>query len=239
MKQLIFLLLLSIFTHLSASSLLLQSVTDDSTTAKLKAPQIDIGVTGLVVKNLSPAHRVIVSTAQVTEYNQSSSEATVTLGEFTALKQDSLPKISYLPSAGDELVLAVNYDRAILIAPSYAIYSEITTNIEQTTWLHPDLFASQLSYEGHPTPLKSDFKNFCDRYVVGLVYLYLKDTLYTIDCRSMVVLHSTKVEMEYTDTDLPFFHRTGEIEADWFGEGSSRIDNYDTYYIDMIREASQ
>ena len=56
---------------------------------------------------------------------------------------------------GDTALLAFGYSRAFLIAPSEEIYHKITEATQSVQWIHPDIFASMLSFSGHPSPQKN------------------------------------------------------------------------------------
>jgi len=226
--------LILIHTALTAQQLILKSVSDDYTTATAITPKIERGITAFIIKHYSPAYSAIVARAVVLDYNDTTNISTLALSPFDTLQQDSLPKIVDRAESSDELLLAPDYMRAMLIAPNYDIYNKITSNITDTYWVHPDLLATYLSYQSHSTPELSDFKELCEKYVIGLLYIYLSDTLYTLDCHTFTTLHTTKVGASYTDTDLPFFHRIGKIDEGLFSFGGSGLKEYEPYYKSLI-----
>jgi len=108
---------------------------------------------------------------------------------------DSLPTGKYTAEVGDTVELAFAYNRALLIAPSEEIYHRITQSV-QTQWIHPDLFATILSYTGHPSPLKSDFYKMSDATSTGLLFIYLDKHVYTLDMKSFKILSISNAPLE-------------------------------------------
>jgi len=83
---------------------------------------------------------------------------------------------------GDSVELAFGYSRSLLIAPNEKIYYKIAKSVK-TQWIHPDLFATILSFRGHPTPTKEDFEAMADASSVGLLFIYLNQKVYTLDIK--------------------------------------------------------
>lgn len=101
-------------------------------------------------------------------------------------------------------------------------------------WIHPDIFATILSFNGHPTPLKSDFVQMSKMVSVGLLFVYLDKKVYTLDCRSFKILNITDAPLEQSETKLPFYSRVEKIDANWFGEGSSDMKEYAPHYYELM-----
>ena len=208
--------------------------------ATIAIDNIDVGMSGFIVKQIDENHSAIINSAVVTKFDKNTTTATLKLGEYTELSQDYLPKGKWQANKDDKAVLAVGYSRAMLIAPSENVYYRITRALPSLEWLHPDIFASMLSAHGHPTPLKEDFEQTCERMSVGLLYFYIKPNLFTLDCKSMKLLQITPAPLDVEKLKLPFYSRVEKINANWFGEGSSRLKAYDPYYYEfLIKNNSQ
>ena len=200
-------LLLFIAMELMASVIKSPIVTVDNekNIATIKVDYIDIGVSGFVVHNITPEHSTIMKNATVIGYDKEKKIATVKMSRFDSLKNNALPFSKYKPAVGDMVELAFGYSRALLIAPSEAIYHEVSKNVK-IQWVHPDLFATVLSFAGHPTPLKEDFTNFSNAADVGLLFLYLDKKVYTIDIKSFKILNITDAPMEQKTEKTPFYY---------------------------------
>lgn len=212
----------------------LLSVDGEDATVKIK--MTNKGVSGFVVRHFTKDNHAILANAVVAGYDKESGIAHLKLSEYTGLRQTSLPSGRWSPEVGDEAVLGFAYSRALLIAPTDEIYHSITSRIPSLEWTHPDIFATFLSYRGHPTPLKEDINDFCTLNSAGLLYIYLQESLFTMDCKSLTLLQITPAQMDRGEEKLPFYYRFETINAAWFGEGSDHLESYDPYYFRLIAE---
>jgi len=211
----------------------LLSVDNESKTATVKLKKVDVGVSGYLVHTIVQNHTSILWNATVIEYDKESKIATLQLTPFDALRNNSLPSGKWDIVEGDKVELAFGYSRALLIAPSEEIYHQITKSV-QVQWVHSDLFATILSYRGHPTPLKEDFAAMNIATSVGLLFIYLDKKLYTIDIRSFVILNISDAPLVQDTVQLPFYSRVEHIEANWWGEGSDELTDYESYYYGLL-----
>ncbi|WP_345992582.1 plasminogen-binding N-terminal domain-containing protein [Sulfurimonas sp. HSL-1716] len=227
-------LFLSLFFVGFANSMSQPIISVDGDKATIKIDNIDVGMSGFVVKHLNKEHSIILKNAVVSGFDKKTKIATLKLSDYDALKQNSLPSGKWKVSVGDEVVLAFGYSRALLIAPNEEIYHRITKALPTLEWVHPDLFATVLSFNGHPTPLKEDFNNMCSISSAGLLYFYIHENLFTLDCKSMTILQITKAPLKQESLQLPFYSRVEQINANWFGSGSSKLKAYDPYYYELL-----
>lgn len=200
----------------------------------LNIPTTQIGISGLIIRHFNDSHSAIIANAVVTGYDEASQRAHLKFSPYDGLKQNSLPSGIWSPQQGDEAVLAPHYSRALLIAPTDGIYHEMTSRLGSLQWVHPDEYAAYLSVQGHPTPTKNDFSEFCTATSAGLLYLYAKESLFTLDCRTMALLQITPAPLQREETKLPFYSRVAEIRAGWWGEGSEPLEAYDPYYLELM-----
>lgn len=214
----------------------LQSVSADGNTGTITTARVEPGVSGFVVRHFSPEHSAIIANAVVNAYDEDTGKLTVSLSPYTGLRQNSLPKGEWYPRPDDEVILAFAYDRGVLIAPDRAIYLQLTKRLSTVEWMHVDTLATFLSYKGHPTPLKEDLSEFCTVATAGLLFLYLHDSLFTIDCQSFALLQISPAALEYDHADLPFYTRVPEIDANWFGAGSDELEAYEPHYFELMVE---
>ena len=216
--------------------LTLQSVSKDESSGTIQTARVEPGVSGFVIRRFNDAHSAIIANAVSTAYDDASGTLTVALSPYTGLRQNALPKGTWTPRAGDDVVLAFAYSRGVLVAPTRDVYFQLTDRIKSVDWMHPDALATFLSFRGHPTPLQQDLSDFCTVATTGLLFIYLDDSLFTLDCQSMSVLQISKADFAYKDPQLPFYSRVEEIDANWFGEGSSPLEAYAPYYLELMVE---
>ena len=212
------------------------SVDNVNNVVTVKVNKIDIGVSGFVVRRLSQRTSSILKSLEVIAYNEQTGIATLKMQKFESLEQNSLPTGKWEVEVGDIAILAYGYTRALLIAPNEEIYYRITKATKQVHWLHPDVFTTILSFNGHPTPLKSDFSAMSNATSVGLIFFYLQQKLFTVDAQSMKIINISDAALNQKEVKLPFYSRINEIDADWFGEGSDELESYEPYYCKLLHE---
>ena len=195
-------------------------------------PQAQVGMYGVIVHWFDKTHSTALSWIEVKSIEGNTS--TLSMVPIHALEQSALPSGRWEPHVGDEVVLGYNYHRALLIAPNLSVYKKVTDFHPERTWVHPDIFAAVLSSHGHPTPLKEDFSYACRANNIGLVYFVLDDSIITVDCQSFKILQSKSTTIKTEKIQLPFYSRITHIEANWFGEGSSELEEYAPYYIRLL-----
>jgi len=188
-----------------------------------------IGSSGIVIHHFDKNHATIVAAAKLISKNE------IEFKIFSALKQEALPTPNIKPKVGDEVILNYLYDRGLIISPNFSTYKEIKNLHKDIEWIHPDLFAAELSKNKNPTPTKKDFKKFCEDYSVGILYFAIKNRGYFVDCYSFNKLSSEKIINNDKDIQTPFYSRVKEIETNWFNfYGNDKITNYNKYYKNLL-----
>ncbi|OHE01654.1 MAG: hypothetical protein A2W82_09025 [Sulfurimonas sp. RIFCSPLOWO2_12_36_12] len=237
MKQvfLFFIIALELFGNVVKSPVI--GINEDATEVTIKVEKIDVGVSGFIVHEIADGHTTILKNAVVTSYDEGSKIAKVQISRYNALASSALPDGKWEVKVGDTAVLAFGYTRGILIAPNEEIYYKITKN-SKLQWVHPDIFATVLSFNGHPTPLRSDFTQMSIDSSVGLVFIFLDNRVYTLDAKSFKILAITDAKVEQKEVSLPFYTRVPEIDAAWWGEGSDELEEYEPHYYELIIKAN-
>jgi hypothetical protein len=225
-------LLSSVYGSVLKSTVL--SVDHEENVATIKIDKIDVGMSGFVVHKLDKDHSTIAKSVVVESF--SDGVAVLKLDDFTELKNTALPSGKWLVQEGDTVIMAFGYSRALLVAPNSEIYNRITKSARDLQWLHPDIFATILSINGHPTPLKEDFEHMASSSYIGLIFIYLDGNLYTLDAKTFKVLNTSEVSLEQKGEMLPFYSRVEEIDANWFGEGSDELEDYEPHYYELLIE---
>lgn len=232
-------IILTILLVLNLSALVIKapllSVDNKTGIATIEVKKVDIGVSGFLVHKISPNHSSILNNVTVVKYDKASKIATLKLSEFNALRNNSLPSGKWKATVGDSVELAFGYSRALLIAPSEEIYHQITKAVK-VQWVHADIFATILSYRGHPTPLKADFEAMNNATSTGLLFVYLDQKLYTVDMKSFKILSISDAPLKQDSVQLPFYSRVEHIEANWWGEGSDELKDYEPHYYELLVE---
>jgi len=200
----------------------------------IEAPELKVGMSGFVVRHFDATYSSIIANARVTQTNPASNRALVEFSRYDGLRQNSLPSGTWTPKAHDEVVIAYDYARALLIAPNDDTYTALIASIPNVEWIHPDLYATYLSHQGHPTPLVEDFRRFCTSASIGLLFVQSAETLFTLDCKSFTLLQSVASRSVGKESIVPFYTRVPTIRAAWWGEGSSRLESYEPYYLQQI-----
>jgi len=234
MKYILVLLLLVKTAFATLIETELQSVQGDEATISIE--KIDVGVSGFVVKKLAPNHSSIINAVTVKSFDSKTHTAYLKLSSYTVFVNNNLPTGKWHAQKGDTVVLAFGYNRGLLIAPTEETYYTFEQAIKGENFVHPDVFATLLSYHGHPTPLKEDFSGFCQNVSIGLLFFYIKQNLYTADCYSFKILNIQKAPLKQEETKLPFYSRVDKIDSNWFGEGSDEVEDYDEYYLELLEE---
>ena len=241
MKNIFLLLMLVTGLFASSVSVTIDSVNKDASQVSVRLPNVDLGLSGVVVHDIDDKHSIILKKAEVVSYDKSTQKATLKLSDYEELENDALPMSSWKVTTKDRVVLAIAYKRALLIAPTEEIYHRITKNIK-LEWIDSDHFSTLLSINGHPTPLIEDFRSMSEKYAVGLIMIYLENKIYTLDAKSFKILTISDASFDAEakkEIQLPFFSRVKEIDANWFGEGSSELKSYAPYYHKLLKKYNE
>jgi len=210
------------------------SIDEEAQTLSINIKKVNVGMSGFVVHQFAQNHSSILKNVVVKSFDEVNGSAILKMSTYNDLVHSALPKGKWKVKVGDDVVLAYAYSRAMLIAPSEEIYYRITKSASSLQWIHPDLFATILSLQGHPTPLKEDFERMAKATSVGLFFFYLDKKLYTLDARSFVILNISDAPLVQDSVKLPFYMRIEEIDAAWWGEGSDELEDYETYYYELM-----
>lgn len=215
----------------------LLSVNGKQGTVKLE--QAQAGLSGVIVRHFNEEHSAIIANTVVNSYDAQNKVATLSITPYDGLQQNSLPKGNWRAQPGDEVLIAPDYSRALLIAPDSTVYDRITSAFKTLSWVHPDRFTAHLSVAGHPSPTLEDFNGFCTDNAVGLLYIYLEHSLFTLDCKSLSLLQVSHAPVVYESVQTPFFNRVESIREAFWGEGSDTMDAYAPYYLELMEEHNE
>jgi len=233
------LLLISIFGTSTFAQVIsnIQTTIDNinANSAKAISKEAKIGMSGVIIHTFKNEHSAIIAKATVINKN-SSNELELTLEPYIPTAQKSLPYGEKSAVVGDKLILGYDYHRAMIISNNSENFQKIK-NSENREWVHPDLFAANLSTVAKGTPTKDTFNMFCQVNTIGLLYFQIKNTLYTVDCDNFNIIESKHFSSISDEEMKPFYNRIGKIHTSWLGWlnlGSSEIANYTEYYSSLL-----
>jgi len=195
-----------------------------------------VGMYGIIVQHFTDAHATALSWIEVTEIQAERISAKMI--PIYALEQSALPTGTWTAKIGDEVILGYNYHRALLIAPNLGMYKKVTGYHKDKKWVHPDIFTTVLSSHGHPSPLQEDFQYTCRANNIGLVSFLFDKSIITVDCQSFKIVQNKSTSITIDETQLPFYTRVANIEANWFGDGSDEMTEYSPYYVSLLAESN-
>ena len=234
------LLFISIFAVSASAQVIsnIQTTIDDitSNSAKAISKEAKIGMSGVIIHTFENEQSAIISKATVTS-KKSSGEITITLEPYIPIAQRSLPYGQKSAVVGDKLILGYGYHRAMIISNNSENFQKIK-HLKNNEWVHPDLFASELSRTAQGTPTKDSFNMFCQVHTIGLVYFQIDNTLHTVDCNNFNIIDSENFSSNSQENMKPFYNRIGEVHTSWLGWlnlGSSQITNYTNHYNSLLK----
>ncbi len=235
MKRMVLLLIIGVNLVAGLIKSPIIALDQENEIATIKIDKIDLGMSGYIVHEIAPGHTSILKNIVVKQYDAKTKIATLQMSDYTGLKNNALPTGKWNVKVGDMAVFTFAYSRAVLIAPSEEIYHQISKSV-QVQWIHPDIFATILSFRGHPTPFKEDFVAMSTAASVGLIFIYLDQKIFMLDSKSFKILTINDAPLHQDNVKLPFYSRVEDIDAAWWGKGSTKLENYEPHYYELLVE---
>jgi len=192
---------------------------------------IVVGSSGIVMHKFSDDTTTIV--ARVDVINKSNGKAILNFKTYKALKQQALPLPGIAPAVGDKVILNYMYDRALIVAPNYKVYNEITRHFKNITWVHPDIMGAYLARQYRPNPDRKLFQTICRQNVASLIFFALNDESVFVDCNNFKIVKKLKGE-RVRNAQLPFYTRVRGIDTSWLNFSSKKMSSYSNYYKSLI-----
>lgn len=207
----------------------------------LITPAMDLrrGESGFVVHELDSLHSMIIARAVVVGVQNN--RATLALQPYRVFDNASMPLPLNTPQVGDQAIFRAFSNRAFAIAPNQQVYQAVVARYPNIEWFHPDLFAAFLANQGRAAPTMEHFREICDAYAVGVVYLVRKNLGELRDCQTFAVLKQDLLDVEPSEPMKPFFSRLGNMERSWIGflRRDPKMTDYFQYYDNLIREQAR
>ena len=206
-----------------------QDSTQDSAIVKIPALDLKVGESGIITREVN-GNTFILGTAIVDEINDDI--ASISTRDFNNIKDKYMPTPLASPSEGDKIIFRILYDKALLLAPNQSTYQEIVNANKSIDFIHPDVFISYLASDDINEPKKDDFRGFCDKFDIGLVFITKENSIDVLDCQSFRVIAQDSITLKDTNAQKPFFTRIGDESL---GEllDMEKVGGYFDYYGNM------
>ena len=195
------------------------------------SPNVSVGSSGIVIHNFDSVHRTIITKAVVTR--KDGVNMYLKLYYYKDLNMDALPSYKIIPKVGDTVIFNYLYKRVLPVVPNKKAFDRLKQTFPRIDFIHPDLFAYQLAVDSNPTPKLSDFRHECANDDFGLLFFAIRDKGYFVDCTSFKVLGKIDFPTE-GKKQKPFYTRIKDISAKFFGLGSDKMKDYDSYYEKLL-----
>lgn len=207
-------------------------------TATINIGNLKIGQSGIINHTYKDGNKLIVSSAFVIESNANSSK--IKFLPFLDLKQNALPTSNRKVENGDEFVLNYLYDFSLLIAPNNSSFKFVRNAFKQSTFLHPDMFATFLKIIYQPLPTKEMIQDFALSQNMGTVFIVLESTVYIFDSRTFALLDKKQITNNSIDEEVPFYTRVEDIESSLFtGDYLKWYELASKYFVDDKRSEEE
>lgn len=235
MRLFLFFLLFCALAHAFENKISLPILEVSGQTITTPAMNLRRGESGFVLHQLDSTHSMMLARAVVVAIEDS--RATLALRPLELFENRSMPLPLLAPKVGDQVVLRAFYNRAFAIAPNQQIYRAITAQYPNIEWLHPDLFAAFLANQGRAAPTMEHFREICNAYATGVVYLVRENIGELRDCQTFALLRQDAISSN-EEQIKPFFSRLGNMERSWIGflRRDPQVIDYYRYYNEIVHE---
>lgn len=199
--------------------------------AKIKIPDLSIGQSGIVIKNID-TNSIILTQAVVVQSDHSVS--TIEFIDTPILPQDAIPTSNLTPQNNDTFILNHLYNTSLMIVPNLKAKTLIKKLYPNQNFLNEDFFASHLKVENTPLPQKEDISNFAQSKQIGTIFIMVSNNLYILDSITFKIIDTISITNDDLTTQSPFFTKIENIEKGFWNFGPDQIENYDEYYLKLL-----
>jgi len=204
--------------------------------AKIKIANLKIGQSGVIVHNSSKADSIIIAVAQVVDTNTEYS--TIQIEKKSIVKQNAIPTSKHLASNGDTFVLNHIYSSSLLIVPNSKAKALVVLNYPNQKFLSEDFFASYLKVISTPVLNKEDIMNFAQSQQIGTLFIVIKNTLYIKDSISFKTIDKVSLNINDSNTQVPFYSKIQKIEKGLLDFGDDKIADYNLFYSSLVNNTT-
>ncbi|MDE6886021.1 MAG: plasminogen-binding N-terminal domain-containing protein [Helicobacteraceae bacterium] len=198
-------------------------------TIRIPAFDLKVGESGIITREVND-NEFIIANAVVKSIKDGVAE--IIYSPFTSMNEEYMPKLKATPTQNDKIIFRILYNRALIIAPNQNAYQEILAMNKNMDFIHPDIFATFLAKNDINMPKPNDFKDFCDRFNVGLIFI-ANDDICVLDCQSFKIIGKDSFNRQDNTQKLPFFTRLSDESIDEIFN-IKKFSNFDSYFRVLI-----
>ena len=214
MKKFLFYILLFKVAFASLQDIVetkITAVNPSNQTIEFESKDLKVGETGWIYANVTD-YGGILSLAEIVKINQN--KAIAKIKQYDALKQIYLPNPTLKPKIGDKVIFRKLNKHAFLIAPTLELYDQIKTSHQEVEFLSSDLLLGYLYAYGGYDPTKEFLRSACNIYAAGLIYVVAQNELAILDCQSIKILSSEKLDTSSAkEPIIPFYSRIEPVKT--------------------------
>jgi len=203
----------------------------DKNIASIEVGNLIVGQSGIVIHK---ANDKLIIVGKATVKSSSNIGSTLILSKSNGITQNAIPTSKLKPQIGDTFVLNHTYNSSLLIVPNFEASQEIKTMYPKQNFFNPDIFASHLKIENLPSPKLKDIQEFCKSYDIGTLFIVANNYLYILDIESLEILDKTKIYIEDTTAQSPFFTKVTNIKENFWDFRNGEITDYNNFYVSLI-----
>lgn len=218
------------------SRLIITIPKQDSQTLKIPALNLKVGESGIITREIKD-NEFILGNAIVDSIDDEGI-ASLKVTPFEAMKERYMPTPLGIPQEGDKIIFRILYDRATIIAPNQSTYQDILDSNKNIDFIHADIFVSYLADNDENMPNINDFKRFCDKFNVGLIFIAQENDVSILDCQSFKVIAKDSISLKDSTQKRPFFTRlSDETINELFN--IEKMQDYNSYYKNLIESQNK
>lgn len=198
-------------------------------TATIDIGRLKVGQSAVIQHNFENRKALLVANGYVISSNETSS--TLKLAPFLDLKQNALPTSNRKAENGDIAIINYLYNTSMIIAPSQDAFIATRTKYPENNFLHADLFAARLKYDGEPIPSKKTIQDYAISQNIGTIFFVIKNRVYVVDSKTFAILDSDLISYNFVqDEQMPFYTRIEKIEKNLL----KKITDYQDWFTSLF-----
>ena len=191
-----------------------------------------------IVKQYDRVHETVMKRCDVLKEEN---EFVAKCEDFHFIVQPSISQIVPKIEVGATAYINLFAKRSMIIAPNQVRYLEVQNHFNRmdtkASFVHPDFFALKLLDDTNPLPEVEDFNRFCQEEVVENLLITFEDKVTIVNCFDFTIIDEIMLKSKNSDEfSAPFYHRIDEIEWSFFELRSGKVENFNTYYMNLIKE---
>lgn len=225
------LILFALFLPLLSEQFLLQKIVKNK--AIIKAQNLPIGQSGIVLHKFKNQKSIILSYATVIQSNIK--QSTIEFLNINTISQEALPTTNLKPSINDIFIPRHLYKASLMIVPNFEAKQKVQKLYPTHTFLNNDIFASFLKIHDIPVPTKKTIQDFAISNNLGSIIFSINNKVYLVDTLSFKIIKTHSIALQDKSFITPFLTNVKEIRTSSFDFTSlDKIENYNKYYKQLL-----